>query len=252
MFDYKHPLGNYKISIVKSLAKAFSNISLFFLSFLFKIDKNKNEIIISSAFYAPWKDDRNFYHFYHEIKECTLLDSKRLYTLWHFSKSLDNLKSNILDIGCLKGGAGYAMAKANKNGTTYLIDTFKGLVENENYHKKNHFVFRDINFVKNKIKSLKLRNTRVIKANFPKSVHKYFRGKKFKLCHIDVNTYNATKSSFEFIRKKIVKNGVIIFDDYGIHSTMSVKKYVDIIMKKYRNEFSFINNYMGQCILIKR
>tara|TARA_B100000470_G_C19760936_1_gene378307 strand:+ start:598 stop:1356 length:759 start_codon:yes stop_codon:yes gene_type:complete len=252
MFDYKHPLGNYKISIVKSLAKAFSNISLFFLSFLFKIDKNKNEIIISSAFYAPWKDDRNFYHFYHEIKECTLLDSKRLYTLWYFSKSLDNLKSNILDIGCLKGGAGYAMAKANKNGTTYLIDTFKGLVENENYHKKNHFVFRDINFVKNKIKSLQLRNTRVIKANFPKSVHKYFRGKKFKLCHIDVNTYNATKSSFEFIRKKIVKNGVIIFDDYGIHSTMSVKKYVDIIMKKYRNEFSFINNYMGQCILIKK
>ena len=63
-------------------------------------------------------------------------------------KSLNNLKSNILDIGCLKGGAGYAMAKANKNGTTYLIDTFKGLVENENYHKKNHFVFRDINFVK--------------------------------------------------------------------------------------------------------
>ena len=252
MFDYKHPLGNYKISIVKSLAKAFSNISLFFLSFLFKIDKNKNEIIISSAFYAPWKDDRNFYHFYHEIKECTLLDSKRLYTLWYFSKSLNNLKSNILDIGCLKGGPGYAMAKANKNGTTYLIDTFKGLVENENYHKKNHFVFRDINFVKNKIKSLKLRNTRVIKANFPKSVHKYFRGKKFKLCHIDVNTYNATKSSFEFIRKKIVKSGVVIFDDYGIHSTTSVKKYVDIIMKRYRNEFSFINNYMGQCILIKR
>ena len=124
--------------------------------------------------------------------------------------------------------------------------------ELQNYHRKNHFVFRDINFVKNKIKSLQLRNTRVIKANFPKSVHKYFRGKKFKLCHIDVNTYNATKSSFEFIRKKIVKNGVIIFDDYGIHSTMSVKKYVDIIMKKYRNEFSFINNYMGQCILIKR
>ena len=67
MFDYKHPLGNYKISIVKSFAKAFSNISLFFLSFLFKIDKNKSEIIISSAFYAPWKDYRNFYHFYHEI-----------------------------------------------------------------------------------------------------------------------------------------------------------------------------------------
>ena len=148
MFDYKHPLGNYKISIVKFFAKTFSNIGLFFLSFLFKIDKNKNEIIISSAFYAPWKDDKNFYDFYQKIKDCTLLDSKRLYTLWFFSKSLNNLNSNILDIGCLKGGAGYAMAKANKKGRTYLIDTFEGLVENENYHRKDHFVFKDFNFVK--------------------------------------------------------------------------------------------------------
>ncbi len=252
MSDYEHPLGNYKISIVKFFARIFSNISLFFLSLLFKIDKKKNEIIISSAFYAPWKDDKNFHDFYQQVKDCTLLDNKRLYTLWFFSKSLNNLKSNILDIGCLKGGAGYTMAKANKKGNTYLIDTFQGLVENENYHKKHHFVFEDINFLKNKIKTLKLKNTSVIKANFPKNMTKSFKGKRFKLCHVDVNTYNATRLSFEFIRKKIVKNGVIIFDDYGIHSTQGVKKYVDIIIKKYRNDFTFINNYMGQCILIKK
>ena len=252
MSDYEHPLGNYKISIVKFFARTFSNISLFFLSLLFKIDKKKNEIIISSAFYAPWKDDKNFHDFYQQVKDCTLLDNKRLYTLWFFSKSLNNLKSNILDIGCLKGGAGYTMAKANKKGNTYLIDTFQGLVENENYHKKHHFVFEDINFLKNKIKTLKLKNTSVIKANFPKNMTKSFKGKRFKLCHVDVNTYNATRLSFEFIRKKIVKNGVIIFDDYGIHSTQGVKKYVDIIIKKYRNDFTFINNYMGQCILIKK
>jgi len=252
MFDYKHPLGNYKISIVKFFAKIFSSIGLFFLSFLFKIDKNKNEIIISSAFYAPWKDDKIFYHLYQEIKDCTLLDSQRLYTLWFFSKSLNNLKSNILDIGCLKGGAGFAMAKANKKGTTYLIDTFEGLNENENYHRKDHFVFKDFNFVKDKIKTLRLKNARVIKANFPQNIAKSFKGKKFKLCHLDVNTYKATKLSFEFIRKKIVKNGIIVFDDYGIHSTTGVKKYVDKITKKYRNEFSFIYNYMGQCILVKK
>tara|TARA_Y100000588_G_C13333457_1_gene534986 strand:+ start:208 stop:336 length:129 start_codon:yes stop_codon:yes gene_type:complete len=41
MPDYKHPLGNYKIGILKFFANAFSSISLFFLSFLFKIDKKK-------------------------------------------------------------------------------------------------------------------------------------------------------------------------------------------------------------------
>tara|TARA_Y100000590_G_scaffold114564_1_gene130557 strand:- start:7711 stop:8469 length:759 start_codon:yes stop_codon:yes gene_type:complete len=252
MFDYKHPLGNYRIGIVKFFAKAFSSVSLFFLSLLFKIDKSKNELIISSAFYAPWKHDKGFYDFYNIIKKCTLLDTKRLYTLWFFSKSLNNLKGNILDVGCLKGGAGYAMAKVNKNGTTYLIDTFRGLIENENYHKKSHFIFKDIDFVKRKIKKLRLKNTRVIKASFPKGMARLLKGKKFKLCHIDVNTFKATKLSFEFIRKRIVKNGIVVFDDYGIHSTEGIKKYVDIIMKKYKNEFSFINNYMGQCILIKK
>ena len=53
-------------------------------------------------------------------------------------------------------------------------------------------------------------------------------------------------------RKKIVKNGVVIFDDYGTPNTVGVTKYIDIIMKKYKNEFSFIINYMGQCILIKK
>ena len=79
MFDYKHPLGNYKIGIVKFCGKVFSNISLFFLSLLFKIDKSKNEIIISSSFYAPWKHDKSFYDFYNIIKEYTLLDTKRLF-----------------------------------------------------------------------------------------------------------------------------------------------------------------------------
>lgn len=252
MYDYKHPLGNYKITIIKLIEKIVSGVGLFFLSILFKIDKNKNEIIISSAFFAPWKDDKNFYYLFNKIKDCTLLDRKRLYTLWHFSKSLKDIKSDILDIGCLKGGAGYSMAKVNSKGATYLIDTFKGLLENEHYHKKDHFIFEDIDFVKNQIKVLKLKNTKVIKANFPKNMDKFFSKKKFKLCHIDVNTYNSTKASFEFVRKKIIKNGVIVFDDYGIHSTKGVKRYVDNIMKKYKDDFSFINNYMGQCILIKK
>jgi len=252
MNEFKHPLGNLKIRFLKSVSKIFSYLAINFLSFFFKINKKNSEIIISSSFYAPWKEDKKFHKIYREIEDYTLLDTKRLYTLWQFSNMLKNYRGEILDIGCLKGGAGYAMAKANGRGKTYLIDTFTGLVENENYHKKEHFVFEDIGFVKNKIKSLRLKNIKVIKANFPKGVNKSFKTKKFKLCHIDVNTYNATKFSFEFIEKKIVKNGVIVFDDYGIHSTKGVKKYVDFIMKKYRNEFSFINNYMGQCILIKK
>ncbi len=252
MIDFKHPLGNNRIKVIKFFSNTLSKIMLFFLSFFLNIDKKKSEIIISSAILAPWKEDRDFQAFSKKVDSYTLLDSKRLYTLWYLSKSLRDKKGNILDIGCLKGGAGFVMSKVNNKGTTFLVDTFDGLIEDELYHKKEHFVFNNIDLVKQKIKSLSLKNTRVIKGEFPKKVKKYFKGKSYKLCHIDVNTYNSTKSSFDFVRKKIIKDGIIIFDDYGIYSTEGVKRFVDFIIKKHSKEFSFINNYMGQCILIKK
>ena len=125
-------------------------------------------------------------------------------------------------------------------------------MEEDEYHKKGHFVFDNISLVENKIKSLKLKNTHVIKGNFPKTKKSRNIGKLVKLCHIDVNTFNSTKLAFNFVKNKVIKNGVIIFDDYGIYSTDAIKKFIKIISKKNKNQFTFINNYMGQCILIKK
>ena len=111
MNEFRHPLGNFKISALKSIASFFSSMSLFILGFFFKLEKNKSELIISSSFFAPWKDDNHFRKIYSDIKNYTLLDTKRLYTLWQMSNMLKNYKGDILDIGCLKGGAGMVMSK---------------------------------------------------------------------------------------------------------------------------------------------
>ena len=50
----------------------------------------------------------------------------------------------------------------------------------------------------------------------------------------------------------MIKGGVIVFDDYGIHTVDSIKKFVDVISKRYKKDYSFVYNYMGQCILIKK
>ena len=164
MNEFKHPLGNFKIRFLKSVSKIFSYLTINFLSLFFKINKKNSEIIISSAFYAPWKEDKKFHEIYIKIKDYTLLDTKRLYTLWQLSNMLKNYRGEILDIGCLKGGAGMLMSKVNNSGTTYLIDTFKGLVESENYHSTQHFIFEDINFVQKKINKLNLHKTKVLKG----------------------------------------------------------------------------------------
>ena len=102
------------------------------------------------------------------------------------------------------------------------------------------------------IKKFKLINTKVYKCNFPNDLQYSFKKKKLKLCHIDVNTYLSTKKSFDFIKNKLIKGGIIVFDDYGIYGVDSIKKFIDKISKRYKNDFHFIYNFMGQCILIKK
>ena len=249
--EFSHPLGNLKIKIVKFLGKTSSSVALSFLRFFFKIDKKSSELIISSAFHAPWKEDKEFQKFNKIISGTTLLDNKRLYTLYYLSKSQRKISGDILDIGCLKGGAGFTMSFANKKGKVHLIDSFTGIIDNEINHNSDHFIFENIDFVRNKIKDLKLKNTFVHKGIFPRSFKKKPLTKKIKLCHIDVNTFESTKNTFEYVEKKLIKNGIIVFDDYGIFSVDGVKKFVDKLMKKNK-KFIFLNNYMGQCILIKK
>ena len=90
------------------------------------------------------------------------------------------------------------------------------------------------------------------KCKFPSYVSKVFKNRKYKLCHLDVNTYKSTKKSFEFVKDRLIKGGVVVFDDYGIYTTDSIKRYVKQIEAKNKRDFTFIYNYMGQCILIKK
>ena len=252
MVTIYHPVGNKRISFIKKCTKILSYLILLILSFILKINRNKNEIISSTSFYAPWKEDKNFCSFYEKIKNLTLLDTKRLYTLWYLSRDLKDINANILDIGCMQGGAGFLMSKVNNKGFTYLFDTFEGFLEEEKFHKKKHFVYKNIETVRTNIKKLRLKNTKVYRCKFPSKLNSSFNKKKFKLCHLDVNTYKSTQKSFEFIKNKIIKGGTIVFDDYGIYGADSIKKFIDKISRKNIRDFSFIFNFMGQCILVKK
>ena len=142
------------------------------------------------------------------------------------------------------------MSKANIKGRTFLFDTFSGFKKNDGIHKKKTFYFDDISLVKKNIIKLKLKKISVHKSYFPRKLK--FHINKVKLCHIDVNTYESTKEVFEFVDKKLVKGGIVIFDDFGIWGVDGIKKFIYEIEKIYRNKFYFIKNYMGQCILIKK
>ncbi len=249
MQKIKHPYGNTKSFLLKFFKNLLQKQLRFFLSFIFKLD-NYDEIIISSATHSPWKKDHEFNYFYQKVKNLTLLDPPRAYTLWQCAKNLENTNGQILDIGCLMGGSGFLMSKKNNKGNTYLFDSFSGFRKDNGIHKKDVFNYNDIKMVEKKIKDLKLKKTKVFKAYFPKNLK--IKISKIKLCHIDVNTFIDTKKIFEFVNNKMIKGGVIIFDDFGIWGVDGIKNFIYKIEKKYKNDFFFIKNYFGQCILIKK
>tara|TARA_B100001063_G_C16776424_1_gene565821 strand:+ start:5461 stop:6210 length:750 start_codon:yes stop_codon:yes gene_type:complete len=249
MKNIKHPYGNKKSFFLKTVKSFIQKLVKFFVNFFCKLDLY-DEIIISSATHAPWKKDKKFLNFYSKISEFTLLDFPRAYTLWQCSKNLKDVEGLILDIGCLLGGSGFLMSKINNKNKTYLFDSFSGFKKDDGLHKKETFFYEDIDFVKKNIIKLKLKNTKVFKAFFPKNLKVNI--KKIKLCHIDVNTFYDTKKIFNWIDKKVIKGGIIVFDDFGIWGVDGIKKFIYSIEKKQSKKYHFIKNYMGQCILIKK
>ncbi len=246
-----HPHGNIKIAFIKGTAEFISKLMLVVLNFFLSFDKKKNEIIISRATYAPWKFEKEFIALYSKFKFFTLLDERRFFTIYNILDQLKNVNGDIMDIGCMRGGVGMMMSKLNKKGKTFLIDTFAGFHEEEKYHKKDIFIYTAVDELKKNIKNFKLSKTIVLKQRFPEK-KKLNKIKRIKLCHIDVNTYESTKNTYNHVKDKIIKGGFIIFDDYGIFGVEQVTKFVDLIKMKDKKMFHFINNYMGQCILIKK
>ena len=247
-----HVYGNTKIKILKNFKKLIEFSILFFLSFFYKFNKTQ-KIIIYSEMYAHWKNEKKFLNLFLKIKDLTIIDEARAYTLWYLSKSLKNIQGDIFDIGCMKGGAGILMSKANenKNTKTYFIDTFDGYAKSSGDHKKKvTFVYSKTDELIENLKIFKIKKYKVLKKRFPKKVS---IKKKIKLCHLDINIYEDTVKSFIFVDKHLIKNGIIVFDDYGIFKVDGILKAIKKILKeKYDQKYHVIYNYMGQCIMIKK
>lgn len=54
-----------------------------------------------------------------------------------------------------------------------------------------------------------------------------FEEKRFSFAHIDVDLYQATKDSLDFVYPRMLKGGIILFDDYGFPGCFGAKKAVD-------------------------
>ena len=233
----------------------------------------------------PWKksksyDDHNFNKFHDEL---SLLINKKEFSLSQFyspdtnyEKILDELKwrsyiifnsalfslnftkvkkFNIVECGVCDGLTVFFALKACKSKKVdfkgYLYDSFDEMkgeyLDKKDVNQTGNYDYLNIEQTKKNLKMFE-KNIFFFKGYIPKVFENGDHPNEISWLHIDLNSSQTTLETMKFFYSKIVDNGIIIFDDYGMFET--TKEVVDVFLKDKNGHF--ISFPTGQGMFIKK
>ena len=186
------------------------------------------------ANYRPWDIDGAFQDVYEIVREHTMVDVYRLWTLWFMGSQIP--AGDVLEIGSWRGGSGTVIARAVARGagaaprTVFLADTFAGVVKasaRDSYYKGGEHANTSPELVQELLVRAGVPDVRLLVGIFPEDRGEEIGDRRFALCHIDVDVYQSAKECFEWVWPRMVPGGVIVFDDYGFYGCEGVTAYVN-------------------------
>jgi O-methyltransferase len=205
--------------------------------------------------YSPWFEDW-FREIYAKIRHHTTVTEDRSYIIYRLGQHCAHLDGDFAECGVYKGGTAFLIAYAQKNNgiqgkRLHLFDTFAGMPaeadKDPSRHKESDFGDVSLNAIQDYL------------GHFPSvtfhpgiipETFNVVRDCKFAFVHIDFDLYQTTKDCCSFFYDRIVRGGVMIFDDYGFpRYRLAEKRAVDEFF--YDKPESPISLSTGQCILIK-
>lgn len=217
------------------------------------------EVVTPFATYAPWLNDSAFQACYQQMKENTLVDLYRCYELWELTQQVHQLDSSagFLEVGVWKGGTAAIMAKKlsllKANVPLYLADTFTGIVkasEKDQFYNGGEHADTSIETVQTLMQSIGYGHYKILTGIFPNDTASTIdAAEKFGLCHIDVDVYESAKDIVNWIWDRLIIGGMIVFDDYGFHTTTGVTEYVN--EQKTRTDCIILHNLNGHAVMVK-
>ena len=221
----------------------------------YDITHKENKNIINTA-YPPDYSKKNI-EIINKVEKYTMTSIKRLNALINSVNYIveNNITGSFVECGVWKGGSVMAMAlslinKGSLNREIYLYDTFYGMSNPEtidvNIHgttaddylsayEKNEDSIAWAVAPKDKVKE------NIYSTGYPKENFKLIEGKvedtiprimpeKISLLRLDTDWYASTKHEMNNLFPLLVKNGVLIIDDYGHWA--GCKKAIDEYIKE--------------------
>jgi O-methyltransferase len=201
---------------------------------LYRMEGN-GEPLRPMATYAPWNKDKHFLEIYAAIDGYSLIDKFRLYELWTLVEQSQKLSGGIIEVGAWRGGSAALLAtKAKACGIlapVYICDTFTGVVkasdkdteyEGGEHSDTSRALVED--FLSQK---MRLDNVKILQGIFPDDTGNLVENETFRLCHIDVDTYQSACDVSRWIWPRLVVGGMIVHDDYGFRGTPGITQHVN-------------------------
>ena len=173
-----------------------------------------------------------------------------------------NLEGDILEIGCYRGSTSCVIVnyfnKLNVSKKLYFLDTFEGFnyKEAKNSIDKKWYGTHEAEgyeIIKQRILTRNTEgiNVHVIKSNIFDENSLNFTDS-ISLVSIDVDMYEAVYESLLKVEHKLVKNGIIVCEDYGhLPALIGANAAVDEFLNNTKTKFFKLYLNSGQLLLMK-
>jgi O-methyltransferase len=164
-----------------------------------------------------------------EIRRRSLVGPEALWTLQTLATQCCNVPGDFIEAGVYRGGTAKFLRNILDKApakTLRLFDTFSGMPttdSNADFHKQGDFADTNLEDVKAWIGADRV-------SYHPGFIPETFAGledERFAFAHVDVDIRQSVLDCCVFIYPRMIKGGVMVFDDYGLPTCPGARMAVD-------------------------
>lgn len=176
-----------------------------------------------------------------------LFKPSELAVIYGIAKAQVHVDGAFAEVGVYNGSSARIICEAKQEKELYLFDTFEGLPEVsacDSRFQKGMFCGNEAQ-VKQRLE--KFSNVHTIKGFFP-STGSCVEDKNFAFVHLDVDTYESTKTALAFFYPRMSVYGVILTHDYA--QAVGVKRAFDEYFEDKQEHIAEL--HLTQAMIIKQ
>lgn len=190
-----------------------------------------------------------------EVKDFSCMDVVRLANLWNMVQLAG--EGTFIEVGSFRGGTALHLCNAidqwHPGSPFYSFDPFEkggfeGMTAIDSAFQESDFTTTSYDAVRRLLEPKP--NATVVQGFFPAAAQGLPLGQ-IAFCHLDVDIYEATLQSLEFVAARLSERGVIVVDDFWHKETPGVEKATRAFVSLHP-EFLLVPMFPCQAVLLPK